>query len=68
LTVEGNNVIPDHLAIRGRIGGAMRGAWSVILLLCNGRIAGILDGVVDFRRDFAWRALFLVAPVAGAWP
>ena len=64
-------MIPDHLAIRGLIGGAMRGAWSVILLLCNGRIAGIsgiLDGVVDFRRGFAWRALFLVAPVAGAWP
>ncbi|KQQ19472.1 hypothetical protein ASF53_24080 [Methylobacterium sp. Leaf123] len=62
-------------------GGALIGASAALLLLTNGRIAGI-SGIVGglFRpsgHDFAWRAAFLIGlllgPVAfrlgaGHWP
>ncbi|WCS28471.1 YeeE/YedE family protein (plasmid) [Methylobacterium sp. NMS14P] len=58
-------------------GGALIGASAALLLLANGRIAGIsgilgglLDGRLDGRlgaaaRDLAWRAAFLVGLLAG---
>lgn len=49
-------------------GGLLIGLASAILLLCNGRIAGI-SGIAWFavalRRPLAWRWLFLVGLVAG---
>lgn len=50
-------------------GGAMIGLSASILLLANGRIAGvtgIVAGVLGPRPgDFAWRALFLAGLVVG---
>ena len=52
------------------IGGALIGLSTSILLLFNGRVAGIsgiFGGVLIPRRgDVAWRALFLAGIVAGS--
>lgn len=51
-------------------GGVLIGVASVLLLLFNGRIAGvsgILNGVVRPRAgDWAWRLLFLLGLILGA--
>lgn len=53
------------------IGGLAIGAASAALLWLNGRVAGIsgiLNGVLRPQPgDTAWRALFLLGLVAGAW-
>jgi len=55
--------------ISGLAGGAMIGAAAALLLLIDGRIAGIsgiLGGLLDRRAgDVAWRAAFVVGLVAG---
>ena len=51
-------------------GGALIGAAAALLLLLNGRaagVSGILDGVVDGEPDKqGWRALFLIGLVLPA--
>jgi len=52
-------------------GGVLIGASAALLLWTTGRIAGI-SGIArgllsDGAAGFAWRALFLVGLIAGAW-
>jgi uncharacterized membrane protein YedE/YeeE len=51
------------------IGGALIGLATSLMLLLNGRIAGIsgiLGGAISARRnDFLWRALFLLGLIVG---
>lgn len=66
--------IVNFTPISALIGGALIGAVAVLLLLLNGRIAGVsgIAGrllVADVRRrreEVAWRGLFLVGLVVGA--
>ena len=56
--------------VSGFIGGTLIGLASILLLLANGRIAGIsgiLGGVLaPIRGDVAWRVLFIVGLWFGA--
>jgi len=56
--------------VSGFLGGALIGLASILLLLANGRIAGIsgiLGGVLaPIRGDVAWRALFIIGLWLGA--
>ena len=51
------------------VGGALIGLAALLLLLCNGRIAGIsgiLGGSLDPKRgDVLWRVLFFFGLLAG---
>ena len=55
----------------GILGGMMIGAAASLLLLLNGRIAGI-SGIVggllpgNFSRDWRWRLFFVLGLVSGA--
>jgi len=52
------------------IGGALIGLASAVLWLGNGRIAGIsgiFGQLLPPAQTAIWRAIFLVALVAGAW-
>lgn len=53
------------------LGGAMIGGAAVVLMLFNGRIAGIsgiVGGMLGARPgDVAWRVLFVVGLVGGAF-
>ena len=55
----------------GLAGGVLIGLAAVLLMWLNGRIAGVsgIAGGLWFggHGDRAWRALFLVGLVAGAW-
>ncbi|MEE8333584.1 MAG: YeeE/YedE thiosulfate transporter family protein [Alphaproteobacteria bacterium] len=55
--------------IDGLAGGAMIGAAAALLLLIDGRIAGIsgiLGGLLDRRAgEIAWRAAFVIGLLAG---
>ncbi|MEE8445685.1 MAG: YeeE/YedE thiosulfate transporter family protein [Alphaproteobacteria bacterium] len=55
--------------IAGLAGGAMIGAAAALLLLIDGRIAGIsgiLGGLLDRRAgEVAWRAAFVAGLIAG---
>jgi uncharacterized membrane protein YedE/YeeE len=57
--------------VSGLEGGALVGAASALLLLANGRIAGISgilgSSVRAARGDRCWRASFLVGLPVGAW-
>jgi uncharacterized membrane protein YedE/YeeE len=59
---------PDFLYALG--GGALIGLSSALLLLANGRIAGIsgiVGGALAPRRgDFGWRLAFVVGLIGGA--
>lgn len=49
-------------------GGALIGASAALLLVLNGRIAGvsgIVGGLVTKREEIGWRALFTLGLVAG---
>ncbi|MDY6942556.1 MAG: YeeE/YedE thiosulfate transporter family protein [Pseudomonadota bacterium] len=51
------------------IGGALIGLSATVLLLFNGRIAGlsgIVNGAVESSGDRSWRWLFLLGVVGGA--
>lgn len=64
----------EFTPISGLIGGVLIGLASLLLLLANGRIAGIsgiLGGLLPpARGDMAWRLLFVLGLVAGGvfWP
>jgi len=59
----------DFIPIQNVIGGAIIGLSAIVLLLFKGRVAGIsgiLNGVFTrTRREFLWRATFLVGVVLG---
>jgi hypothetical protein len=53
----------------GLLGGALIGLSACLLLLLNGRIAGvsgILGGLVSFAADWRWRLAFILGLIAGA--
>ena len=56
-------------ALRGLLGGAMIGASASVLLMLNGRVAGIsgiLGGLLGERgEEWSWRALFVLGLVLG---
>jgi uncharacterized protein len=57
--------------IGGLLGGALIGLASALLLLLNGRIAGIsgiLGGIIksDVRGERSWRVAFILGLVGGA--
>ena len=58
---------PDFTPISGFLGGALIGLASVLLLIANGRIAGVSGIVAGLLRpaagDTAWRVTF----VLGLW-
>lgn len=66
--------IVDFTPLSALMGGALIGASAVLLLLVNGRIAGVsgiagrlLDPDIHRRRDeVVWRVLFLVGLMIGA--
>ena len=53
------------------LGGMLMGSAGLLLLLFNGKIAGIsgiLGGLVSpGRNDFLWRLLFIVGMIGGGW-
>jgi uncharacterized membrane protein YedE/YeeE len=53
----------------GLVGGALIGLSACLLLLFNGRIAGvsgILGGLIFAAADWRWRLAFLLGLIAGA--
>lgn len=60
----------DFTPVSAAIGGALIGLAAALLLLLNGRIAGIAGiagGLLPPRaRDIAWRLLFIAGLVLGA--
>lgn len=62
--------IENFTPISALIGGALIGLAAVVLLLLNGRIAGV-SGIagrllMPMRGDIAWRVLFLLGLMIGA--
>lgn len=52
------------------IGGALIGISATLLLLFNGRIAGvsgIVSGAIGFRAGSLWRWLFVIGLLVGGW-
>ena len=52
------------------LGGLLIGLSSTLLLLFNGRIAGIsgiVGGAISFGRDSRWRWLFIAGLLLGGW-
>lgn len=61
-------MIAEFDPVSGLVGGALIGLATLILLLGNGRIAGIsgiLGNLFADRPDLPWRAAFLVGLIAG---
>ncbi|MEL6492280.1 MAG: YeeE/YedE family protein [Cyanobacteria bacterium J06621_3] len=51
-------------------GGLLIGLSATLLLLCNGRIAGIsgiVSGALGFSTDLSWRWLFIIGMLTGGW-
>ncbi|MRG72506.1 YeeE/YedE family protein [Alphaproteobacteria bacterium HT1-32] len=60
-------MVEDFNPLNGFIGGLMIGAGALVLLLCNGRIAGIsgiMGNLFANARETGWRLTFLVGLVA----
>ena len=60
-------MVEDFNPLNGLIGGLMIGAGALLLLLCNGRIAGIsgiMGNLFANARETGWRLAFLVGLVA----
>jgi uncharacterized protein len=62
---------PDFSPLAGLVGGALIGLASVVLLLGNGRIAGV-SGILGgsffgARAELGWRLTFLLGLPLGAW-
>ena len=61
---------PDFAPVSGLVGGALIGAAAILLLIANGRIAGvsgILGGLLARRPgDMTWRAAFVAGLLLGA--
>jgi uncharacterized membrane protein YedE/YeeE len=57
--------------ISALMGGALIGLSAALMIMLNGRVAGIsgiVGGTLAGRRDdLAWRLAFLVGLIAGAW-
>ena len=56
--------------VNALIGGVLIGVSATLLLLFNGRIAGIsgiVSGALGFRAGSLWRWLFIVGLLAGGW-
>ncbi len=53
------------------LGGMLMGSAGLLLLLFNGKIAGIsgiLGGLISpGRNDFLWRLLFIIGIISGGW-
>ncbi|WP_419533659.1 YeeE/YedE family protein [Endozoicomonas sp.] len=53
------------------LGGMLMGSAGLLLLLFNGKIAGIsgiLGGLISpGRNDFLWRLLFIIGMIGGGW-
>lgn len=52
------------------LGGLLIGISSTLLLLFNGRIAGIsgiVSGAINFNRDSQWQWLFIGGLLLGGW-
>lgn len=65
-------MMENFTPVSGLVGGAMIGAAAAILMLANGRIAGIsgilggaLDGGLARVSENAWRIAFLIGLVLG---
>jgi uncharacterized protein len=55
--------------ITASVGGALIGLSATVLLLLNGRIAGIsgmVNGAITFAREEAWRWTFIAGLLLGA--
>ena len=62
-------MIVDFNWLTGLSGGLLIGTSATLLLLGNGRIAGIsgiVNGAVTFKSSESWRWTFLVGMIAGA--
>jgi uncharacterized protein len=63
--------ITDFTPIGALVGGALIGLSAAILMLTNGRIAGI-SGIfaglfsLDFDGEFIWRLIFIIGMLLGA--
>ncbi len=60
-------MVEDFNPLNGFLGGLMIGAGALVLLLCNGRIAGIsgiMGNLFANARETGWRLAFLVGLVA----
>tara|TARA_R110000787_G_scaffold137458_27_gene250914 strand:- start:26296 stop:26727 length:432 start_codon:yes stop_codon:yes gene_type:complete len=60
-------MVEDFNPLNGFLGGLMIGAGALLLLLCNGRIAGIsgiMGNLFANARETGWRLAFLVGLVA----
>ncbi len=61
--------MPDWIAWKALFGGALLGISAVLLLLINGKIAGIsgiLNGALSpIKGDFLWRIAFILGLVIG---
>jgi uncharacterized membrane protein YedE/YeeE len=61
----------EFSAANALLGGVLIGSAAAIMLLFNGRIAGIsgiLGGIIPpHKTDTLWRVVFLVSLVIGAW-
>ena len=59
----------SQAAVNAFIGGALIGAGALVMLLCNGKIAGvsgITKGLFHIRQnDWAWRIAFVGGLIAG---
>lgn len=61
----------DFTGYRGALGGILIGLSTAIMLIANGRLAGIsglLEGAIHpTKGGYNWRLMFLVAMPVGAW-
>lgn len=60
----------DFNLITALLGGLLIGLSATLLLLFNGRIAGIsgiVNGAITFGSDFRWRSLFIGGLLLGGW-
>ena len=68
---KGSTTLENFTPLSALIGGALIGAAATLLLVLNGRIAGIagiLGGLLPAEKgDATWRLLFLAGLVIGAF-
>ena len=65
------SISPDFTPLESTIGGLLIGLSSIMLLLLNGKIAGISGiikgGFAHKKNDFGWRLMFLVGLIVGGF-
>lgn len=60
----------DFNLITALIGGSLIGLSATLLLLFNGRVAGIsgiVSGAIGFSNDGTWKRLFIAGLLVGGW-